>query len=655
MPERRPEQSSAEVMETQPVPSPVVSPPEATVSVSPALAPIPDAQAQETAEKLLRETFAGELGKAKTSEQKAALAEKFLRQAGSASGNPVDSYVLLRHAADLAAEAGECELMLRAVGELAERYTVDVWKMKADLVSRLLESPKPAKSKAPLVRSCLMEVDEAIAVEAYEAADRMLDNVLTGARKVRDADLTKTVADRRKELDLFRKGYQAATEASKKLAETPNDPAANATRGKYLVAMRHDWSEGLPHLAKGDDAALAGVAATDLTSPSDSDKQVKLADAWCKVAEQGHSLMKGPCEARAVWWYQKAIAELSGVTRARVEKRLKGIKLDADDVIPPDIGIPNPDAVPVGEVRKYGFQGGLTQIAVAPDGRTFMASNWGGNVFWWNLASGDVLMQTKSGEVNYGVAIAPDGRTAVWGGQDKVLHVYDLQAKKEKEGIPMKNLSFLFGCVFFRDSNRLAVGSDGSARLVDLSARRELLRFQGSMGWEDGICLSRDERFIMTSSTDMAIRVMEVATGRPLLTLKGHTGYPRCVACSPNGRLGLSGAEDKTARLWDLSSGRELHRLDGHEGPVWGVAFTDNGRYALSSGGGSLRLWNAATGEAIACFRPGRTAYLALLPDNRFVLCGSVGTVRLWRLPLTKTGRAFKGVYERRPARNTQP
>ncbi len=95
--------------------------------------------------------------------------------------------------------------------------------------------------------------------------------------------------------------------------------------GKYLCFVRQEWPAGLVHLATGDQTSLQEAARDELAAPADGGDDVKLADAWWRLAQPVKGVQRSALIAHSRFWYEKALPNLAGLTETRVAQRLQEI------------------------------------------------------------------------------------------------------------------------------------------------------------------------------------------------------------------------------------------------------------------------------------------------------------------------------------------
>src|SRR5262249_38689640 len=107
-------------------------------------------------------------------------------------------------------------------------------------------------------------------------------------------------------------------------------------------------------------------------------------------------------------------------------------------------------------------------------------------------------------------------------------------------------------------------------------------------------------------------------------TFEGHNHAALSVAFSPDGRRLASGSADGSIKVWDAQTGQAILSFPGHAVLVVSVAFSPDGRrLASASQDGSVKVWDAQTGQEILSKKAnGNGSSVAFSPDGKLLAWG---------------------------------
>ncbi len=149
----------------------------------------------------------------------------------------------------------------------------------------------------------------------------MSELALNAARRSGDVSLIKLSTERNNEVQEIQSANLAAASAVAALKAQADDANANLAVGKLEAFVRGDWAVGLPRLAMGSDPQLKSLALTELARPTGPASCMALADAWWDRSAPENGLARKHLQSHAAFWYSQAGPELSGLKKAKAEKR----------------------------------------------------------------------------------------------------------------------------------------------------------------------------------------------------------------------------------------------------------------------------------------------------------------------------------------------
>lgn len=284
-------------------------------------------------------------------------------------------------------------------------------------------------------------------------------------------------------------------------------------------------------------------------------------------------------------------------------------------------------------VRRVASAGDSYSACFSPDG-LFMAIadsdwRWPNRVGLWDANTGQMVRQFSAGDGSVSsVAFSPDGRLLAsgHGGAKHLSHVslWDIDTGKLLARLPGAS-----------DLNEIPVQWDfGSVTAVGFSPDgKHLVACFGALNYSSGLRFS------------CPLKVWDVATRQPIALLQGHQSLLMTMDFSPDGSLLASGSQDGTAIIWSTDTWQVVRTFacpdDKSAGfpitnQITGLAFSPEGEtLAMATSGGSVVLWNVATGtrESTLKGHSSKIGAVAFSPDGRTLATGSEdNTFRLWNL-----------------------
>jgi len=285
-------------------------------------AAVPETAKQRDPEKLIKDLFKEQYAKRSQADHQV-LAQLLLNEVSKNRNDLAVVWVLCREAQDQAVQAGDLPAAMKAIDTAAEVFDVDGMSMRNAALAAALKMVKTPEEGVGLVMASFKVIDELIANDQYDVADKLAASMLPPAKKSGNALVLGQLTTRAKDIVDAKALYQGMKSVLEKLAKAPDDPSANTEMGKFLCFVKGNWDLGLRFIVKGADLTLKPLAEKELATSGHSADLVALGDGWWDLGEKDKSpLRKSQMMTHAKALYEIALPEASGLLKSKIEKRL---------------------------------------------------------------------------------------------------------------------------------------------------------------------------------------------------------------------------------------------------------------------------------------------------------------------------------------------
>ncbi len=162
-------------------------------------------------------------------------------------------------------------------------------------------------------------------------------------------------------------------------------------------------------------------------------------------------------------------------------------------------------------------------------------------------------------------------------------------------------------CVSADNKYLVSISDDSTIRVWDIESGKQLKRIKNSFPLS-ALAITSDGKRLITSDKDMSgktgIRIWDITSGKQILFIPDQAGYVNTISLSADNKFLVAGTLTKNILLYSFSTGKLIKSLNGHTSWINSLAFSGDGKFIVSgSEDASVKIWHAASGRMLKDLR----------------------------------------------------
>ena len=303
-----------------------------------------------------------------------------------------------------------------------------------------------------------------------------------------------------------------------------------------------------------------------------------------------------------------------------------------------------------------GKQTEIRALALSPDGKTLVTGASDKTLRWWDTTTGKEFRREGPGWVYYNrAAFRPDGKVLMTVSHENHVRLWDVETGKQ---LPLTDGPgwTIAATTFTPDGRTVLSVSENLVFAHDAATGRELWRGAGHTDTAVQVVVTPDGRTAISSGNDGRIIFRDVATGKAFRAIETPRHAVDRIAVSPDGRtlaaLGGDGVNDAVVRRWDVATGKAYPDAPlPPKGPRYvasSISYTPDGKGIVIASGTELQVpvFDPDRKEFRQTFGPtdGGVNCADMTADGRMVAAATAGgSIILWEAATGRQRLMLKG------------